>query len=60
MPYLYSWEEKKYRGAIQGRKQLENKDYTLMNPTATLNDINQGCNLNVHNSTLFRYISEKI
>jgi predicted transcriptional regulator len=48
--------DKTYRGAIQGRKQLEIKQYILMNPTATLNDIREGCNLNVTIATIGKYL----
>ena len=49
--------EKKYRGAIQGRKQLEIKDYILKNPTATLNDIKIDCELNVTIATIGKYLN---
>ena len=48
--------EKKYRGTIQARKQLEIKNYLLMNPTATLNDIKTDCELNVSLETIRKYL----
>ena len=48
--------EIKYRGLIQGRKQLEIKKYILWNPKNTLDDILNDCELGVSKSTLRRYL----
>jgi hypothetical protein len=48
----------RYKGLIQGRKQLEIKQYILWNPTDTLDDIINGCELNTSKSTLRRYLEQ--
>ena len=48
--------EKQYKGKIQGRKQLQIKQYIQFNPTDTLQDIITGCELDVSKSTLSNYL----
>jgi transposase len=49
--------EIRYKDLIQGRKQLEIKQYILWNPKDTLDDTINGCDLEVFKSTLRRYLT---
>jgi len=48
--------EKVFKGKIQGRKQLQIKQFIQYNPTGTLQDIITGCDLDVSTSTLSKYL----
>lgn len=49
--------EIKYHGKIQGRKQLEIKEYIMWNPLDSLHDIILGCDLDCSTTSLFRYLN---
>jgi transposase len=48
--------EKVYKGKIKGRDVLKIKKYIIWNPTDSLGDIINGCDLNVSQATLSRYL----
>lgn len=47
---------KLYKGKLETRQHLMIKKFIIANPTATLNDIKVACDLNIHVSTLSRYL----